>query len=418
MNSLADDLWALIFVRLPLKSIATFKLVCKRWKSLLESPFLRNLFLSHHQNSHSMWSLMLKDNQQEAVAHYGCEIWGHPPQQLGSYIATFVTELAFFSHKEIYRHARAVAYTDVGLILIRVVSVLRNVSLYVANPVSRECVETDPPWVEPEEDYWNLGLATRTDENGGVLGYKVVLLYDAESRWTNSFNLLIYSSETGLWKQETVQFPYSFHYRHEFSYSISMNGHLHWVARDDVNDDEVVVSIDFYGSDHPVCRVTSFPDLGTSPLFQRFCTVSQGSLMYMNIASQGDEYHKLSVWRLKSSWEWNLVSEISYISYEHTYIPLAINPFDAETVYFWSNDLDDQCLVSMNLGIGEFFIHGKSERGSTDGCLLKTPEGKTFIQLAQEFSSFVLPKWLYRIPNTVTNNSRQPWFISNPTFIW
>ncbi|KAG2323549.1 hypothetical protein Bca4012_059032 [Brassica carinata] len=285
---------------------------------------------SRHQNSHSMWSLMLKDNQQEVVAHYGCEIWDHPPQQLGSYIDTFITE-AFIKHKEKYRQARAVAYTDVGLILIRVVSVLGNVFLYVANPVSRECVETDPPWFEAEE-------------------------------------------ETDLWSQETVQFPYSFRYRQEFSYYISLNGNFHWVARNNVND-EVVVSIDFYSSDHHVCRVTCFPDLETSPLFQRFCTVSQGSLMYMNIAAQGKEHDKLSVWRLKSSWEWQLVSEISYSSYEHPYIPLAINPFDAETVYFWSNDLDDQCLVSMNLGIGEFVVHDKLERSSSDGCILKSPEG-------------------------------------------
>ncbi|KAF3592210.1 hypothetical protein DY000_02020283 [Brassica cretica] len=341
--------------------------------------------LSRHQHSHSMWSLMVKDDQQEAVAHYGCEIWGHPTQQLGSYIATFITE-AFLNHKQKYRQARAVAYTDVGLILIRVVSVLGNVSLYVANPVSRECVETDPPWCEAEEDYRNLGLATLTDRDGVVLGYKVVLLYDAIPR-KKSFSLLIYSSETGLWSQETVQFPYSFS-RQEFRCSISLNGNLHWVARNNVND-EVVVSTDFYGSEHPVCRVTPFPDLETSPQFQRFCTVSQGSLMYMNIAAQGDEHDKLSVWRLKSSWEWQIVSEVSYIGYEHPYIPLAINPFDSETVYFWSNDLDNQCLVSMNFRIGEFVFHGKLGRSSSDGCILKSPEGHTFIQLAQEFSSFV-----------------------------
>uniref|UniRef100_A0A0D3D2J3 F-box protein At3g26010-like beta-propeller domain-containing protein n=1 Tax=Brassica oleracea var. oleracea TaxID=109376 RepID=A0A0D3D2J3_BRAOL len=114
--------------------------------------------------------------------------------------------------------------------------------------------------------------------------------------------------------------------------------------------------------------------------------VSRGSLMYMNIAAQGDEHDKLSVWRLKSSWEWQIVSEVSYIGYKHPYIPLAINPFDAETVYFWSNDLDNQCLVSMNLRIGEFVFHGKLERSSSDGCIVKSPEGHTFIQLAQEFS--------------------------------
>ncbi|XP_056852577.1 F-box protein At3g28330-like, partial [Raphanus sativus] len=130
---------------IPLKSIASSKLVCKQWKSILESPFLRKLFLSRHQNSHSMWSLIVKiDHQHEAVAHYGGDIWGHPPQQLGSYIVPCITQ-TLINHKEKYRQARVVAYTDVGLILIRLVSTIGNVSLYVANPVSRECVETSPP---------------------------------------------------------------------------------------------------------------------------------------------------------------------------------------------------------------------------------------------------------------------------------
>ncbi|CAH8314671.1 unnamed protein product [Eruca vesicaria subsp. sativa] len=411
MDSLTEDLWGIILVRLPLKSIATSKLVCKRWKTRLESPFLRKLFLSHHQNAHSLWSLILKDNQQEAVSHYGCEIWGLPPQQLGSYISTFITA-AFLNRRE---KARVVAYTDVGLILIRVVSVLGNVTLYVANPVSRECVETDPPWCEAEEDYQNLGLATQTDETGTVLGYKVVLLYDAKQR-TKSFNLLIYSSETGLWRQETVEFPYSSRrYHQEFGYSISLNGNLHWVARNDMGD-EVVVSIDFYGSDHPVCRVTHFPDIEELPRFQRSCTVSKGSLMYMNVVRQGDE-HKLSVWRLTSSWEWQLVAEISYNKDGYHNVPLAINPFDAETIYFWNNK--DRCLVSMNVRIGEFVLQGKLDRSSSsDGCILRSTQGKIIIQLAQEFSSFVVPKWLYRIPTTVANNSRQPNSSSIPTFIW
>ena len=72
------------------------------------------------------------------------------------------------------------AYTDVGLVLIHVVT---SQSFYVANPVSRQCVEILPR-VPLEKCFWILGIATRT-KDGVVLGYKVVLL-------KTDFSFLIY----------------------------------------------------------------------------------------------------------------------------------------------------------------------------------------------------------------------------------
>ncbi|VVB04300.1 unnamed protein product [Arabis nemorensis] len=395
MDSFPDDLWAIILVLLPLKTITASKLVCKQWKSIVESSFFRELFISHHENSHSSpWSLMCKNDPVEVLSHYGGEIWGLG-RSLNSYIYSFLTK-KFVNHQEIYKHAKVVAYTDVGLVLIRVVSLFGNVSYFVANPVSEECVETDPPWFEPMHYFWPLGIATRTEKNGVLSGFKVVLLFDAMAvPWKKSLKFLVYSSETGLWSLETVQVPVFF-WRHDYHNPISSNGSLHWLARNH-NNDEAVVSIDFYSAGTGSVLVTPFPDLGKSPKFNRACTTCQGFLVYMNVVSvtkdDGSVDDRFSVWKLKSR-KWQLVSEIVREN-GFNYIPFAINPIDGKSVYFWSTY--GNCLLSMNLLNGEFVCLNKFERG----CISSSIECAKVMACIRGpiFSSFVLPLWVHRIPN-------------------
>ncbi|CAH8310909.1 unnamed protein product [Eruca vesicaria subsp. sativa] len=381
-ESLLEDLYAIILARLPLKSIITFKLVCKQWKSLVESPFCRDLFISLHQNSFpSSWSFMCRGCETETMAHYGSDNWCLT-RSLGSYISSFLAD------KFEDRQGRVVAYTDVGLILIYAVT-----KFYVANPVSRQCVQILPN-VNVEKRFWILGIATRT-ENDVVLGYKVVLLK------TNFTSFLIYSSETRSWSHETVCFPFTF-ISQELNNPISLDGKLHWLAHNPEYKD-FVVSFDFYatgdkGSDR--CRVTLFPDLDKTTKFKRACTTCQGFLMYINIVSVA-KVEKLCVWRLKSE-GWQLVSEIStsFITAGFDYIPLGMNPFDDKLVYFWRGDRRGQDLLSVSLHIGEFIVHGELER-SSDGRVLSSVGGPRDIEYIMEssYSSFVLPRWLHPFPN-------------------
>lgn len=81
-----------IIVRLPLRSIARFKSVCKRWKALIESSYLRRAFVSLHKQSSSSWSLMFGTDYPypiaEAIGLHGCKTWDLP-RSLGSYITPF-----------------------------------------------------------------------------------------------------------------------------------------------------------------------------------------------------------------------------------------------------------------------------------------------------------------------------------------
>ncbi|CAH2045079.1 unnamed protein product [Thlaspi arvense] len=375
MDSLPEELFAMILARLPLKSIITSKFVCKQWKSLVESPFFRDIFMSLHRNSHSSsWSFMCRGCETETMAHYGSDNWCLT-RSLGSHIYSFLAE------KFENRQGRVVAYTDVGLVLIHVVT---TQSFFVANPVTRQCAEILTHGFL-EERFWILGIATRT-EDGVVLGYKVVLLK------ANFSGFLIYSSETGSWSLEAVRFPFTF-VSQEFNNPVSLNGKLHWLAHN-LEYKDFVVSVDFYATGSDRCRVTPFPDLEKTPKFRRALTTCQGSLMYMNIVSVS-LVDKLCVWKLKSE-GWQLVSETSTAFMEDgfAHTPLGINPFDDKTVYFLRVNRMHQCLLSINLDNGNFVLH---EEFAVDG-----PRDIEFI-LESHFSSFVLPQWLHQFPNTEEN---------------
>ncbi|CAA7055666.1 unnamed protein product [Microthlaspi erraticum] len=382
----SEDLWETILAKLPLKIVTRFKPVCKQWKSLVESPVFRNLFVSHHkdQNSQSSsWSLMNLDDTEEVLARYRCDTWGLE-RSLGSYISSFLTD-KFDNHKGKDGQARVVAYTSYdGLILI-----LQNRTFYVANPVSRECVEIDPPpvWFDRNKLFFHYGIATQTDDNGVVLSYKVVVYAQSINprNGLSDLSLMIYSSATGLWNLEPLHLPFiSCIMFHDFFNPISLNGNLHWRARRD-NGYEVILSIDFYATSVQ-CRGTPFPDLEKFPRFRRVCTTSQGCLMYINVDSDD---HKLHVWKL-SSWEWQLVSKTSTDVSLFGYIPLGINPFDATTTYFWSKNRP-KCLLAINLRSGKLVFHNNELE----------PSGNMEHILRSKTSLFSLPLWLHRIPNTV-----------------
>ncbi|CAA7047099.1 unnamed protein product [Microthlaspi erraticum] len=317
MDCLTDDLCAIVLARLPLKTSTASKVVCKQWKSIVESPFFQDLYRSVlHQDSHSCsWSLMTFGI--EIIAHYRCETWGLE-HSLKFYVSSFLERFNNNNNKNNVR-ARVVAYSDVGLILIHVKPSKEKINgyFYVANPVSWESVEILFPDALPlgfgtSQDYPITGIVTRTDDKGLVLSYKLVLMDKTHIRQRKkSLNFLIYSSETGSWSLNTYHLPYSlFLHDHRHRLAISLNGNLHCLAWNRFKHDEIV-SIDFYaGSDR--CRVTPFPDSDKTTKFEKCCTPSQGFLMYMNIVSvtDGSLEDKLCLWRLQRD-GWQLVSAIS-----------------------------------------------------------------------------------------------------------
>ncbi|KAF8087255.1 hypothetical protein N665_0593s0016 [Sinapis alba] len=409
MDSLTDDLWTMVLARLPIKIFTCFKLVCKQWKSIVESPFFRNLFMSLHQNlaSSSSWSLMSPYHVDPEMVdyYYQCDIWGLK-RPLSSFINSVLNDKNL-NHK--YVQLTVLAYSDVGLILIYAMSKnIKKSSIYVVNVVSHECIELflDPLLDRSQLCFSRWGIATRI-ENGILLGYKVVVFNPG---WSQSMlRCLIYSSETGLWSLDDTSF-FSYYYSED---SISLNGILHWLTRfPGGGNQEVVLSMDLYtnstASDR--CRVSHFPDFEKTTKFKRACTPCHGFLMYMNIVSEtkvdGSLEDKLCVWRLQSK-GWQLISEISpgSILTRFDYVPLTINPFDAKTAYFWSKE--QESLLYINLHNGEYVIYYQLELTNDGHTMISAHDPKAAITLKNRyiqeagFVPFVLPQWLYQIPNTV-----------------
>ncbi|WZZ84632.1 hypothetical protein YC2023_113211 [Brassica napus] len=195
--------------------------------------------------------------------------------------------------KSIYElRGKVKAYSDVGLILIHANSNAEEKrSLYLANPVSRECVESFldalPIGVETNEGRWLWGLVTRT-ENGLLLGYKIILF--ERSKWRRErLSFHIYSSETGLWSLETSDLPHPFlgYYYYYSGHLISLNSNFHWLGRN--IGKEGVLSMDFYSAStgSVPCRVTYFPDLEKTTKFGRTCTPCSPTMA----ASDPGEYY-------------------------------------------------------------------------------------------------------------------------------
>ncbi|CAN7003721.1 unnamed protein product, partial [Brassica oleracea var. botrytis] len=182
------------------------------------------IFLSHHQNSHSSWSLMCRNQTEEVVAHYGCKVWGLQ-RSLGSYVSSFIA--ARFEAKKKYR---VMAYTDIGLILLYLPcgsNLLRVLS-----------------FVESDALFRQAGLVTRT-KDGIVLGFKVVLV---RTRFKNTecfVAFTINSSETGLWSK-ILHSPLPLISLNLLE-PVSLSGNLHWFGLN-LDGQVVVVSYDFYGS--------------------------------------------------------------------------------------------------------------------------------------------------------------------------
>ncbi|ESQ33453.1 hypothetical protein EUTSA_v10009395mg [Eutrema salsugineum] len=337
--SLTEDLWTLILARLPLKCIATFKLVCKQWKSIAESQFLRELFFSHHQNSHSSWSVMWPDKAgfrnkpKEVMAHYGCKVWGLP-RSLDSYVSSFINGM---TTKET-QNVKVLAYTDVGFILITRFS-------------------------RPS------GLVTWI-ENGDLLRYKVVLMDRSKSEG-GFLRLLIYSSETCLWSFKTLNSYGPLCYVDWF-HPVSLSGNLHWYGL--TSDYKVaVVSHDFYatGTESDRCMVIINPD----------------------------EEHSKNFKRMLKSGEWEHVSQISSACYFDNIFPLAMNPFDGETLYLQRKD-HKRGLVSTNLyNEGKFGLHKNLER-TIEGLTLSINKASSVLKEEIYMFTFALPGWLYRIPSS------------------
>ncbi|EFH67808.1 hypothetical protein ARALYDRAFT_891924 [Arabidopsis lyrata subsp. lyrata] len=389
LTTIPDAILVEILATFPLRSIAGFKLVCKSWKSVIESSYFRRVFASLHQNSSPSWSIMFPTvyhhTIKEVISFHGCETW-NLPKPLASYIIPPNLPNAEYLY---------VASSN-GLIWIDVTTC--SYKSFVGNPVLQQWVEIPPPPCPCA----TTGLVTRVDEDGVVSGFKVVRTcqkIEARDRGMYVRRVYVYSSDTGLWtfkrllNSRPVNHP-----------PVNINGMLYlWERRVGSTKHGVIVAHDFYGPEaDDNCQVIPLPDPSGYQDVKSCLTTSGGDVIYI-----ARIYQILKLWKMNKNSEngwWQLSREINMpdVMYFCFCIPMAMNPFDNDIVYLWSQK--HHCLVTGNLRTQEFTVHQESEKWtSSEGwCRINTCDSKGYIDHDKSLlilSQFVFQRLLPRPQN-------------------
>ncbi|CAA7023507.1 unnamed protein product [Microthlaspi erraticum] len=394
-----------ILARLPSRSIAKFKSVCKTWKSLIESPYFRRLFVSVHGNSPSSWSLTIRNNDhppiREVIGFHGRE----PPKSLASYILDFQQNLNLPTSDFTY------LASSNGLIWIQInVPSTKNRPCYhksfVGNPVLRQWVEIPPP----PEPCQATGLVTRVEDDGVVSSFKLVKTRQRIDTKPNVWRVYVYSSETRNWTLKLILSPHPFDDDADFKSPLNLDGVLYLRKRRwGTGERGALIGHDFYGPDADVqCRVIPFP-FPHNKEARRCLTTSRRHVMYMDIL-----HRRLNVWRLNNNNSasegqvWHLLREeinMASVGFDGICYPVAMNPFDAGIVYLWS--LKHNSMVFGNLRTHKITLQKEPEYSSSEGCysIINTSnfilDIRPFIEgrilWVANVSHFVLP-WMDSVP--------------------
>ncbi|CAH8343235.1 unnamed protein product [Eruca vesicaria subsp. sativa] len=421
-----------VLSRFPLKSIARFRTVSKEWRSLIDSDFFRDYYISFNASSSLSWSIIQTKPHKlslEIIGHHGCNTWGLD-RSPGSF-------LCFFAETAI-KKLLVLSCTD-GLVSVYAEARDGSPMYYIGNPLMQEWFQLPlPPFLSSrdlrrlrkKERFSDTGLVTKM-RSGVVVSYKVVWMLTYH-QLSDKLDFMIYSSETGTWRKQHVSCPHSTLWDRQDK-SIALNGMLHWLSDDtltfddDDNDAGSVVSYDFYG-DYS-CRIMHFPgskvtgdgkDVDALRRFRRSFTASEGSIVYFNEFRENETW-TLRVWRLvkyenvPEAWQlfWDLKLTSLIESGIVDYFPVVMHPLNSDIIYLWNSTAKG--LVLFNLRTGVFSVHKEAEGDDgkcMDGCSLSFNWCSQYMDSIHEFnlsryqggpnnlffSHYVLPRWLHRLP--------------------
>ncbi|KAG2304799.1 hypothetical protein Bca52824_033450 [Brassica carinata] len=389
-----------IIARLPLRTIAGLKLVCKQWKSLIESSYFRRVFVSLHKNSSSSWSLMFGAEypHPEAKGFYGCQTWDLQ-KSLGSYIMPFRRYMNLPTSSNYFYVASSNGLVWINVFFTRTDNMAYSYKSFVGNPVLEEWVEIPPP---PDQCI-PTGLVTRV-KNGIVSGFKVVRTSWTEGRGmgVHEWRVYVYSSETGLWTFKRLLSSHPVNYTGSYP-PVNLNGMLYLREKgSDATEPGVLVAYDFYGpEDDDQCLVIPLPLLYSKDV-RRCLTTSGEDVIYIEIL-----YPKLKVWKLNNNYsksgEWWQLSREESVEFDGHCFPLAMNPFDTNIVYLWSQHHGS--LVTCDLRRQDFIVHQESESWrNSEGCYcINTSASKGYVERNDAttvimLSPLVLQRWMDSIP--------------------
>lgn len=320
INNLPDDVLGEIFIRLPCRSTAMCKCVCKRWLRLISSPSFSTQFISHQHSLLKTYLTFLSPHQL---------MLGFFPQNFDFNTQTHKAPLS----PEILIKGNVCGYSN-GLFLCCSNRYTTGRDYFVYDPLSKERSDIPAyPRADQEEGLYAVGFLSKTydAEEGNSNRCFWVVIVKSFIRRTYEFEVVVFSSEMGIWQSMYVSCADGFAFAPHWMLSFAYGENLYFMGRTSIFVFDPIFlfscTID-YPEDADAMNIMSFGYLGCSG----------GTLRIADIG-----HNDLRVWELMYPQTWGLVHRTNLA----THLPKefcgnyykrvgGFHPYDGDTVYLHS----------------------------------------------------------------------------------
>nr|GLL31010.1 putative F-box/kelch-repeat protein At1g15680 isoform X1 [Ipomoea trifida] len=404
-NLLCDELVGEILVRLPTTAAVRFKAVCKRWYSLISSPYFIARFRDHHTDSdtddvHS--SLVFRNcPHYNGAACNQChchiqiisntffntcssrKVYGERiihliylpcyPHNSNYYQLEGSFADSIFPHNSNSNSNYRLEGSFADLILCSCINTFANkVDYYVSNPLTRQWIALPP--LANEAGIVSIGFLcvedTDTSHHNKFMVVRLCLgnLEDVSTP-RSQFKVQIFSSENWQWRTLVVSSPLALMRYRWRAPLVAYRGMLHWL-----NGDCIVV-YDPLNTPETFSRVIHLPiQTHYFKIYKYNCFgVSQGRLRVAEVSDEHSIYPILDVWELEDydSGSWILVHKVhlrdlihnglleSFQSELSCFSVLSLHPQNGDVFYlrFLSLDIHDFGSGRAGLLLGIVYMH-------------------------------------------------------------
>lgn len=320
INNLPDDVLEEIFIRLPYRSTAICKRVCKRWLRLISTPSFPTQFISREHSLFKAYLTFLSPHQL---------MLGFFPQDFDFNIQTHETLLS----PEILIKGSVCGYSN-GLFLCCSNRYTTGHGYFVYDPLTKEWTHIPPyPEADQEERLYAVGFLSKTchPEEGNSNRCFWVVIVKSFIRRTYEFEVVVFSSEMRAWRRMYVTCANGFAFAPHWMLSFAYRGNLYFMGRTSIFVFDPVFlfscTVD-YPEDADAMNIMSFGYLGCSG----------GTLRIADIG-----HNDLRVWELIYPQTWELVHRTNLA----THLPKefcgnyykrvgGFHPYDGDIVYLHS----------------------------------------------------------------------------------
>ncbi|XP_047959922.1 F-box protein CPR1-like [Salvia hispanica] len=209
-GDLPSEITTNILSRLPIRSLAISKSICKLWLNLIDSDD----FHKSEIKTPPALALLMPNKDSKRCTIFEIEDDAEKSHDL-HYIPLMDLEILHGNRENME------GITDGGLLLLNSPST-KGISVYICNPITREYTELCCPEDYSPDHVFNFGFgASKISGQYKVLGINTLRGSDSEHR--------VYTLGTGIWRhvEAGVASGFGFHGR-----NVVCNGNLHWIVCD------------------------------------------------------------------------------------------------------------------------------------------------------------------------------------------